>query len=521
MPHRCTCVRGSDRIGTNDPPPPSRDVETEIRPRHGQDPRVRCLIIGAHSTGPGNVRGHGRPFSSNPLGAMSSVRRVGVHRAAPLPARLPLADRLERGRTARTVLSRSELASGAPEPGTRDAVTIISDGDETRIADLVPHRYGQLSMSPFASFCGSPVVMAFDLARRTTTGLVVQLHGNAHLGNFRLLNNDDGGAVFGLVGFDETLPGPFEWDLHRLAVSVELAGRGAGIDERDRSAMVRRMVACYRQAMSQHAADPVLVTWATSVPTAELEMELGGASQPGTRALRGVLRQLTSSQGERRQFKRRPPILERATTAEQQLVEHLLSRYTRQLTEERRRLLANYSLIDVARRAGNLGRIGQRCFVALFEGRDAQDSLLLQFDEARPSSLEAALGRTRHRHQGQRVVVGRRLLQREPGDLLGWASSTDGMAFHIHRLREARATPEVERLRARPLALLAAQCGTALALGHARSGDPVAIATYLGGSDRADRALAEFASAYADVAEDDHRGLVAAIDDGRLPAAVF
>jgi len=442
-----------------------------------------------------------------------------VIRAASLPARLPLPERLEQGRAARTRLSRSDLAAGAPAPGARDAVSIMTEGDETRIPDLVPLRYGQLSMSAHTSYCGAPAVMARDLASIPTTSLVVQLHGNAHIGNFRLLASDDGQPVFGLVDFNDTLPGPFEWDLRRLAASIELAGRAAGVDDRDRSAMVRRMVASYRLAMTRHAADPVLATWAAVVPTEEVDAELGGSNQPSSRALRGVLRELTSSQGDRRRFKHRPPLLHRATEAERELVERILVRYVNRLSEDRRRLIANYALIDVARRAGNPGRIGRRCFVALFEGRDAQDSLLLQLDEAVPSSLEAIFGRSRHRHHGQRVVVGRRLLQREPGDLLGWATAADGLAIHVHRLRDALATPEVDRLRARPLATLAALCGTTLALGHARSGDPVAIAAYLGGSDRADRALAEFAAAYADTAENDHRALVAAIDDGRLPAA--
>ncbi len=397
--------------------------------------------------------------------------------------------------------------------------------------------------SPFAFFRGAAAVMAHDLGPTANSGLSVQLSGDAHLLNFGGFASPERDLVFDLNDFDETLAGPFEWDVKRLAASFEIAGRERNFSEVERKEAVLTAVRSYRQAMRRFAAMDDLDVWYARLDAKTIDEELrlkrsrkreSTLRRSEAKAYRHdqlhALAELTREvDGEPRIVSDPPLLVPISELAERQdeanlgsLLHGLFRRYRKTLPAERRTLLERFRYLDLARKVVGIGSVGTRCWVVLLLGRDEHDPLFLQIKEAQPSVLEPLLGRSPYATHGQRVVEGQRLTQSAGDIFLGWIHSeeeVDGAHdFYVRQLWDWKTSLDLELIRPAGLAVYARACGWTLARAHARSGDPIAVAAYLGRSDRFDRALAEFGAAYADLNELDHRALARAVADGRVTA---
>lgn len=457
------------------------------------------------------------------------------------------ADRAARGRAARVGLPRGALADPGPRGPGADPVALLVDQGTSRVTELLPLRYGRMAASAFGFYRGSALIMAHDLAAGPGgvrgSGLVVQLCGDAHLANFGLYASPERHLLFDVNDFDETAPGPFEWDVQRLVASVELAARHTGVADGARQALVAGTARTYREAVRELAARRTIEVWYAHPDVERLVEEY--ARPVGKRAVHQVrgavgkamrrdhlsaLNRLTTVRDGERRFVSDPPLLvtvdDLLSAAEAATftagMHDLLRHYRRTLPSDRRQLLDRYRLVDVARKVVGVGSVGTRAFVLLMQGDDTDDSLVLQAKEAGPSVLDQARGLTRRGQHGRRVVEGQRLMQSASDMLLGWQRTTgvDAVAhdFYVRQLRDWKGSVTVDTMRPEGLAAYARVCAWTLARAHARSGDRVAVAAYLGTGDRADQAFAEFATAYADRAEADHALLVAAVADGRVPA---
>jgi len=453
-------------------------------------------------------------------------------------------ERARRGRGARSAAPRSSHAVWAPGPDRRDPVDILTEQASTRVPELVPLRNARMVASPFAFFRGSAAVMAADLASTPSTGLPVQLCGDAHLSNFGGYASPDRSLVFDLNDFDETLPGPWEWDVKRLVASVAIAGRSRGFSDAERRAAVLATAAAYRSGMHEFAGAGNLQVWYSRVTVDDIRDRW--ASAAGKRARRRFDKQiekamtkdsaLASSRLTRRVDGRHEmisdpplvvPVRELFGHEDASLVEATLRQalhgYRRTLTGARRHLIEQFHYVDAARKVVGVGSVGTRAWVALMVGNDNGEPLLLQVKEADPSVLAPFAGRSRFDNQGQRVVMGQQLLQASSDILLGWTRITppDGTGahdFHIRQLWDWKISADVEKQSQSTMAIYGQLCGWTLARGHARSGDRVAIAAYLGKGAAFDAAMADFAEAYADQNELDHGRFAAAVNDGRVDA---
>ncbi|MEV6948969.1 DUF2252 domain-containing protein [Streptomyces sp. NPDC051172] len=437
--------------------------------------------------------------------------------------------RAERGKAARRRVARSAHAGWVPPVDRADPVAVLERQGRDRLPELLPIRYGRMAASPFAFLRGSAAVMAADLASRPHTGLTVQLCGDAHLLNFGLYASPERALLFDLNDFDETFPGPFEWDVERLAASVAVAGRANGHAE----AKVRRAalaaVAAYRTAMRRLAGLGELAVWYERIDADSLlplVRDAGRRRQVAsslTRARRRTslqaLGKLTEVVDGRRRIIHDPPLLEPAGASDMASLRKIFSDYRSTLSEERRLLLDRYRFVDAARKVVGVGSVGLRCFVVLLTGRDQSDPLFLQIKEARKSVWEEHLPHGPYVHPGHRVVAGQRLLQAASDIFLGWMSGPQGRAFYWRQLRDMKGSADVVGMSPADLLGYARICGTALARAHARSGDRIAIAAYLGGADTFEQAVADFALAYADQTAADHAALGAAIAAGVVAAA--
>ena len=450
-----------------------------------------------------------------------------------------------RGRAARSNSPRSEHGAWSPSPDRTPASVTLAAQAETRVPELIPIRHGRMLSSPFAFFRGGAAIMAGDLAGVPRTGLEVQLCGDAHLSNFGGFAAPDRRLVFSINDFDETLPGPFEWDVKRLVASFAVAGRQRGIADAKRRAIVMAAAASYRRAMRSFAEMTTLDVWYTRLDIDEILRRFKGAHAEQRRALRRAtdkamardglkaMAKLMRSVDGRLEFISDPPIMTRLEDLVGDAVAartkadagRLLQSYASSLTDERRVLFERYRFVDIARKVVGVGSVGTRAWVVLMLGRDERDVLLLQFKEAQQSVLEPYLAPSRYPHHGQRVVAGQRLMQAASDIMLGWqrAPGFDGVAsrdFFVRQLWDKKGSADVELMLPRGLMLYADLCGWTLARAHARSGDRVALAAYLGGSESFDRAMVDFAEAYADQNERDHADLQRAVVDGRLAAVV-
>ncbi|HTR75303.1 MAG TPA: DUF2252 domain-containing protein [Solirubrobacterales bacterium] len=448
-----------------------------------------------------------------------------------------------RGRAARASSPRSAHAEWAPAADREDPVAILRRQAETRVAELLPIRYGRMVASPFAFYRGAAAVMAADLAATPDAGLTVQLCGDAHISNFGGFAAPDRRLVFGPNDFDETLPGPWEWDVKRMAASIEIAARELDLPVARRRAIVAGAVAQYREGMREFAAETMLEAWYERLDADELTVRFGTRLDADGRELfdrsfaKGrrkdsarAARKLTETVDGELRFASAPPLLtplselgvstdpdERAAW-----IRALLDSYAAGLHADREHLFRSYRFVDMARKVVGVGSVGTRAWVFLFVSHGAGDPLVLQAKEAVASVLEPHLGASEYANHGERVVRGQRMMQAATDIFLSWVRSTglDGLEhdFYVRQLWDWKASADLSRLSERGLVTYTRACAWSLARSHARSGDRVALAAYLGKGGRFDAAIAEFAARYADQNERDHARLEGAIAAGELEA---
>ncbi len=455
---------------------------------------------------------------------------------------MDVSERAAAGKAARSVARRSAHAEWQPSPDRDDPVAILDRQSRSRVSELIPIRYGRMAVSPFTFFRGAAAVMAADLAVTPTSGLRVQMCGDAHLTNFGAFAAPDRTLVFDLNDFDETLPGPWEWDLKRLAASFEIAARQNGFDRKERRAAVLGAAREYREAMRRFATMRNLDLWYARLEVDELlgmvrsvdpagvkRMEKGAAKARSKDNLRALDRLTHEVDGELRIVSDPPlvvpieELLEGSDRADVETQLHgVLDSYGASIQEDRRHLLDSYRFRHVARKVVGVGSVGTRAWIVLLTGRDDADPLVLQAKEAQASVSEPYAGESRYGNHGQRVVEGQRLMQAASDIFLGWCPATgiDGRQrdFYVRQLWDWKRSIDPEALAPKELALYGRACGGILARAHARCGDPVAIGAYLGSGAVFDTAIAEFSSLYADQNEIDHAALLAAIESGRVPA---
>ncbi|MEU9305018.1 DUF2252 domain-containing protein [Streptomyces sp. NPDC048269] len=438
------------------------------------------------------------------------------------------ADRARMGRAVRKQVARSSHGRWTPAADRPDPLRLLQRQAAGRVVELLPIRYGRMSVSPFTFLRGAAAVMAADLAAVPNTGLTVQLCGDAHLLNFGVFASPERALLFDLNDFDETLAGPFEWDVKRLAASVAVAARDRGHGDGRAWRAALAAAGSYRRAMRQLAEQGELAVWYQRIdPYAVLpvirERKRRGRAEANLERARGrtslqALDKLTEVRNGRRRIIDDPPLLEPVGERATRAVDKIFSEYRSTLPEERRLLLDRYRFVDAARKVVGVGSVGTRCFIILLTGRDAQDPLFLQLKEAVPSVLEDHLPADGHAHHGHRVVAGQRLMQATGDIFLGWTSGPEGRHFYCRQLRDMKGSAVVETMGPAVLRQYAELCGTALARAHARSGDRIAIAGYLGKADAFDRAVADFALHYADQTVSDHAALTAAVSGGDIIA---
>jgi uncharacterized protein (DUF2252 family) len=440
------------------------------------------------------------------------------------------------GKAARRQVPRS--SHGEWEPPERDPVAILAAQDEDRVAELVPLRYGRMLASPFTFYRGAAALMAEDLAPAPQTGLEVQLCGDAHLSNFGVFAAPDRRLVFDCNDFDETNPGPFEWDLKRLVASIEIAGRARGFSKRQRRAALLETAGRYRGAMRGFAAMRNLDVWYARIDVEPAlaavrsqvderryrQIERGLAKAEAKDSMR-ALRKLTREENGELRIISDPPLitpveaLTDAADVEEQL-QRVIATYRESLSPDRRHLAETYRYVHAARKVVGVGSVGTRAWIVLLLGQDSGDPLFLQAKEAGPSVLEPHLGASRYRHHGRRVVEGQRLMQAASDVFLGWVTveGLDGTprSFYVRQLWDGKGSAEVARFGPRDLAGYGGLCATTLARAHARSGERTEVAAYLGKSDVFDQALARFAAAYADQNERDFERVSEAAADGEI-----
>jgi uncharacterized protein (DUF2252 family) len=454
------------------------------------------------------------------------------------------AERAARGKTARAEVPLESHAEFDPTDRP-DPIALLEEQGATRVPNLVPVRYGRMMASPFSYYRGAALPMAADLANTPVSGLAVQACGDAHLSNFGVFGSAERRLVFDVNDFDETAPGPWEWDVKRLAASLEVAARDNGFPGKKRRAIVAAAVAMYRDAMRDFAGMTNLEVWYASA-----DMDLLRQQNPGelnarqrkavdkglakarTKDSMQAVDKLTHMVDGRPRIVADPPLIvpvdqlipdEVDRKSFEAVISDLIAGYRRTLETDRRYLLEQYEFCDMAHKVVGVGSVGTRCWIVLMLGRDSGDPLFLQVKEAQDSVLCRYVGSSKYSNQGQRVVAGQRLMQAAGDIFLGWQRITnapDGKTrdFYIRQLRDWKFSLDIEAMVPRGMRTYARLCGWTLARAHARSGDRIAIASYLGGSDTFDQAITEFAGAYADQNEKDHQALLDAVKSGRIMA---
>jgi uncharacterized protein (DUF2252 family) len=481
---------------------------------------------------------------SEPTVAASPARPLRYQLDA-APARLTPAERAARGKAARAVAPRVSHAVFDPPPHRPDPLALLEEQGKSRVPELVPLRWGRMLVSPFTYYRGAALPMASDLATTPVTGLAVQACGDAHLSNFGVFGSAERNLVFDVNDFDETVPGPWEWDVKRLAASLEVAARGNGFGGKQRREIVTAAVARYRHAMRVFAGMTNLQVWYARADVDQVRAQLDpriharqirvvekGVAKARTNDSMRELAKLTRMVDGRPRILSDPPLLvpidelipgDSDRTALQSQLTSLLGNYRRTLETDRRYLLEQYEFCDMARKVVGVGSVGTRCWIVLMLGRDGGDPLFLQVKEAQESVLSRFVGASKYPNQGQRVVAGQRLMQAASDIFLGWQrtkAGLDGQArdFYVRQLRDWKFSLDIEAMIPAGMHLYGELCGWTLARAHARSGDRIAIASYLGNSDIFDKAIATFAAAYADQNERDHQALADAVAAGRITA---
>jgi uncharacterized protein (DUF2252 family) len=456
---------------------------------------------------------------------------------------LSRADRAARGKDARAVAPLESHAEFSPGPG-RDPVGLLLGQAKSRVPELVPVRHGRMLVSPFTFYRGAALPMAADLATTPASGLRVQLCGDAHLSNFGAFASPERRLVFDVNDFDETLPGPFEWDIKRLAASLAVAGRDNGFPAKARRKIALAAAEGYRTAMRGFAEQAFLDVWYAHL---DIEPAIGqfrsqvkakrfklaetmlakAHSSDSTKAL-GKLTAIVDGQ---RTIISDPPMIvpveevfaDVQADAIYELIRTVLGKYRRTLQSDRRHLLEQFTLVQVARKVVGVGSVGTRAWIVLMDALDGDEPLFLQAKEAQPSVLAEYCGRSQYSNQGERVVAGQHLQQAQSDIFLGWtrvANPLDGVDrdFYVRQLKDWKFSVPIEMMLPEGMAIYARLCGWTLARAHARSGDRIALAAYLGGSAKFDQAIADFAETYADQNELDYAALQTAVKDGKAEA---
>jgi hypothetical protein len=478
-------------------------------------------------------------------------RKRPVAGAAPPPRRpsrakvvphLTTDESAARGKAERAEVGRSLHAEWAPPPNRRDPIDLLEEQAASRVAELVPIRYGRMLVSPFAFFRGAAYLMASDLSGLPRTGLHVQLCGDAHLSNFGAYAAPDRRLVFSVNDFDETLPGPFEWDLKRLVASFEVAGRDRGFTSKQRQAINRTVTRAYRTAIKNFAGMDTLGEWYARIEVDQIvdmfrrtgskkqlkQLDSAVAQAQSRTSLKALSKLTHLVAGEPRIVSDPPTIVPVAELAQPgkpkaatDFLHDLVRSYRETLPGDRRRLLERFRYVDAARKVVGVGSVGTRAWIVLLLGRKS-DPIFLQAKEAQASVLEPFLGKSAFASHGQRVVEGQQLTQAEGDIMLGWLRAVDAHGverdFYVRQLWDSKGSANVATMDPKTMEMYAQVCGWALAKGHTRSGDAIAIDSYLGSADAMDRALATFAEAYADQNESDYKALQAAGASGRVTA---
>ncbi|HEX3192125.1 MAG TPA: DUF2252 domain-containing protein [Streptosporangiaceae bacterium] len=504
--------------------------------------------------------------AATPQGAAPRIRRI---------SHPSLDERLNQGRTARDRTPPSGHAGWSPATDRPDPVGLLEQQDRTREPDLVPVRHGRMMVSPFTFYRGAAKIMAVDLKDTSVAGLRTQLCGDAHLSNFGMFASPERRLMFDLNDFDETLPGPFEYDVKRMAASFLIAGRNNGFSKADARAAAMASVTAYREAMADFAQMPTMDVWYAHFDEDRfrtiIQDALAAETSSAVKKEKEKVKKAKAAKKEQKDPKQAKVAKEAARRAEKNLAKahtrdslQALSKlaeladgqyrivsqppvivpardlaatfglsldqvmpalhdqfraYRATLPDDRRKLLERFQIVDAARKVVGVGSVGTRAFIVLLEGRDAQDPLFLQIKEATASVLEASLPRSRYRQHGERVVQGQRMMQAASDIFLGWTKGLDVRRhFYWRQLRDMKGSALVELMAPVTLLRYAQMCGWTLARAHARSGDPVAMAAYLGRDDAFDRSITDFSERYADRNEQDYEQFVKAIRSGRLQA---
>jgi uncharacterized protein (DUF2252 family) len=441
-------------------------------------------------------------------------------------------ERRDAGRALRKTVPRSSHAHWTRTRKRRDAIGVLEEQAQGRIQELLPIRYWRMAQSPFAFLRGAAAVMAMDLATTPSTGLRVQACGDAHVANFGLFATPERNLVFDVNDFDETLPGPWEWDLKRLAASLHVAAEERGFRAAARDDVVRAAARAYRKRMAEFADMPTLEMWYVRTELADVIAHFPPKYRPTLKRdvkkaqhkdhVRAVAKLTQTIDGGLR-FVEDPPLIVHfgSGTAEMDDALTMVGDYRSTLSEERAELFDRFRLVDVARKVVGVGSVGTACWVCLFEGPDhlEGDRMILQVKQAQPSVLEPYAGASAFAHPGQRVVTGQRLTQGASDIFLGWCQSKrSGNQYYVRQLWDTKGQGNVALMDLGKLTLYGALCAEALARAHARTGDAAQIAGYLGGSSSFDEAIVAFAASYAVTNEADHAALVEAIASGRLEA---
>ena len=477
----------------------------------------------------------------------TSGSKPALEASRPVPRKvshLAPAERVARGKAARNESPRSSHGRWEPAAGRPDPVALLEEQGTSRVPELVPVRYGRMMVSPFTFYRGAALIMAADLAPTPRSGLRTQICGDAHLSNFGVFASPERQLMFDINDFDETLPGPWEWDVKRLGASFEIAGRDRGFTPQDRRAVVAAGVAEYRIRMQQMAAMRNLDVWYAHIEISRLFDELAAlatkkqrakaeanVAKARTRDSMQAFSKLTHEVDGQPRIASDPPLimpieeLIPADAARRDVdgeLRELIRSYRRTLETDRRELLESFEYVHAARKVVGVGSVGTRAWILLLLGRDGQDPLFLQAKEAQESVLERFVGKSKYPNHGQRVVAGQRLMQAASDIFLGWqrVPGFDGQVrdYYLRQLRDWKGSADVDTMTPSLMTAYSRICGATLARAHARSGDRIAIASYLGTSDVFDRAIADFSVAYADQNERDYAALVEAVNAGRLEA---
>jgi uncharacterized protein (DUF2252 family) len=478
-------------------------------------------------------------LSSNPADTpiSTSVEPSPIHHHTP-------DERAALGRAARTKVPRADQAAWAPAANRPDPIDLLEAQAAGRVPELVPIRYGRMLVSPFAFYRGAAAIMASDIATMPHTGLYVQVCGDAHLSNFGGFASPERELILDINDFDETLPGPWEWDVKRLAASLEIAGRERNFDAKTRRGLVLGAVGEYHRAMREFAGIGNLDLWYLHLNLAEMQARWGMSAKP--KALKALeagfsqafhrdnlraLEKLTRRVDGQLRIVAHPPLIvpmedllpEAEQTQFEDTMRTLIQKYRFSLQPDRRRLLESFRYIHMARKVVGVGSVGTRTWIVLMLGRDDQDPLFLQVKEAQTSVLEPYLARSAFRNNGQRVVEGQWMMQAASDIFLGWERVPVGLDgkphdYYIRQLWDWKISADVEVMTPAEIMVYGKMCGWTLARAHARSGDRIAISAYLGKGYAFDQALVEFAVAYADQNERDYQALAAAVKSGRIKA---